>query len=163
MSWGRVIHRLLEGAMKDPSLDLPLFAANLLAEEGRPTDDRDAAVDLVRAMIGSPLWQRALAARRRFTEVPFALMAPSGELGFAGAPAETLLQGAIDLAFEEESGWTIVDYKSDTIAGNLDELVSFYSPQIELYRRYWEKLTGRPTKAGLFFVQTGDEVWPEAG
>ena len=163
MSWGRVIHRLLEGAMKDPSIDLPLFAANLLAEEGRPAEDRDAAVDLARAVIGSPLWQRALAARRRFTEVPFALMAPSGELGFAGAPAETLLQGAIDLAFEEESGWTIVDYKSDTIAGNLDELVSFYSPQIELYRRYWEKLTGRPTKAGLFFVQTGDEVWPEAG
>jgi ATP-dependent helicase/nuclease subunit A len=163
MSWGRVIHRLLEGAMKDPSFDLPLFAANLLAEEGRPAEDRDAAVDLARAVIGSPLWQRALAARRRFTEVPFALMAPSGELGFAGAPAETLLQGAIDLAFEEESGWTIVDYKSDTVAGNLADLVSFYSPQIELYRRYWERITGRPTKAGLFFVQTGDEAWPEAG
>jgi ATP-dependent helicase/nuclease subunit A len=161
MSWGRVIHRLLEGAMKDPSLDLPLFAANLLAEEGRPAGDRDAAVDLARAVIGSPLWRRALAARRRFTEVPFAVMAPSGELGFAGGPAETLLQGAIDLAFEEESGWTIVDYKSDTAAGNLSELVSFYSPQIELYRRYWERITGRPTRAGLFFVQTGEEVWPD--
>jgi ATP-dependent helicase/nuclease subunit A len=163
MSWGRVIHRLLEEAMKDPSIDLPLLAANLLSEERRPAADRDAAVDLARAVIGSPLWQRALAARRRFTEVPFALAAPSGELGLAGGPAETILQGAIDLAFEEESGWTIVDYKSDTVAGNLDELVSFYSPQIELYRRYWEKLTGKPTKAGLFFVQTGDEVWPDVG
>jgi ATP-dependent helicase/nuclease subunit A len=163
MSWGRVIHRLLEGAMKDPSLDLPLFAANLLAEEGRPAEDRDAAVDLARAVIGSPLWRRALAAKRRFTEVPFALVAPSGELGLTGGPAETLLQGTIDLAFEEESGWTIVDYKSDTVAGNLNELTSFYSPQIELYRRYWERITGRPARAGLFFVQNGEEVWPEAG
>jgi ATP-dependent helicase/nuclease subunit A len=163
MSWGRVIHRLLEGAMKDPALDLPLFAANLLAEEGRPSEDRDAAVDLARAVIRSPLWLRAMAARRRFTEVPFALMAPSGELGFTAGPGETLLQGAIDLVFEEESGWTIVDYKSDTIAGNLDELTSFYSPQIELYRRYWQRITGRPTRAGLFFVQTSEEVWPEVG
>jgi len=159
MSWGRVIHRLLEGAMKDPVLDLPLFAANLLAEEGRPADDRDAAVDLARAVIASPLWRRALAARRYLTEVPFALEVDSKELGLPAEPPQTLLQGAIDLAFEEESGWTLVDYKSDTIAGNLDEFVGFYSPQIELYRRYWERLTGRPTKAGLFFVQAGKEWW----
>jgi ATP-dependent helicase/nuclease subunit A len=160
MSWGRVIHRLLEGAMKDPSLDLPLFAANLLAEEERSPEDRDAAVELARAVIESPLWRRALAARRRFTEVPFALPAPPAELGLAGGPDDTVLQGAIDLAFEEDSGWSIVDYKSDTIAGNLPELVAFYTPQIDLYRRYWEKLTGRQTQAGLFFVQTGEEVWP---
>ncbi len=162
MSWGRVIHRLLEGAMKDPALDLRLYAANLLVEEERPADEVDEAVRLVESVRGSGIWKRALAAKRRFTEIPFALMAAREDLGFSDGPSETLLQGAIDLVFEEDSGWTLVDYKSDTIAGNLDELVSFYSPQIEMYRRYWEKLTGQPTKAGLFFVQTGDEVWPEA-
>ena len=50
-------------------------------------------------------------------------------------------------------------YKSDTVTGNRNELVTFYSRQIELYRRYWERLTGRSTKAGLFFVQTGEEWW----
>ena len=55
----------------------------------------------------------------------------------------------------------IVDYKSDTIAGNRDDLVAFYAPQIAHYRRYWQKLTGRPTRAGLFFVATGQEVWLE--
>lgn len=149
--------------MKDPALDLRLYAANLLVEEERPADEVDEAVRLAEAVRGSGLWKRALAAKRRFTEIPFGLMAARDDLGLSDGPSETLLQGAIDLVFEEESGWTLVDYKSDTIAGNLDELVSFYSPQIELYRRYWEKLTGRPTKAGLFFVQTGDEVWPEAG
>jgi ATP-dependent helicase/nuclease subunit A len=159
MSWGRVIHRVLDGAMKDPSLDLYLYAANVLSEEERPATDLPDVITLARAVIGSPLWNRALAARRRFTEIPFALQVDSKELGLPSDPPETLLQGAIDLAFEEESGWVLVDYKSDTIADNLDELVGFYSPQIELYRRYWERLTGRSTKAGLFFVQTGKEWW----
>jgi len=161
MSWGRVIHRLLEGAMKDPDIDLDLYAGNLLAEEERSASEVNEAVRLVDAVRGSALWRRALDARRRLAEVPFALTATSAELGIPpGGPDETLLQGAIDLAFEEDSGWILVDYKSDTVAGNLDELVAFYSPQIELYRRYWEKLTGRPTKAGLYFVSTGQEVWP---
>jgi ATP-dependent helicase/nuclease subunit A len=161
MSWGRVIHRLLELAMKDPRIDLRLYAGNLLADEERSASEVDEAVRLVEAVRGSPLWRRALAAGRRLTEVPFALTAKSADLGIApGGPAETVLQGAIDLAFEEDSGWFIVDYKSDAIADNLDELVAYYSPQIELYRSYWEKLTGRPTKAGLYFVSTGQEVWP---
>lgn len=163
MSWGRVIHRLLEGAMKNPDLDLRLYAANLLVEEERPAGEVDEAVRLVEAVRSSGLWKRALAARRRYTEIPFALMVAREDLGLSEGPPQTLLQGAIDLVFEEDSGWTLVDYKSDTIAGNSDELVSFYSPQIELYRRYWEKLTGRPTRAGLFFVQTGDAVWPGSG
>jgi ATP-dependent helicase/nuclease subunit A len=162
MTWGRVIHRLLEALMKDSSLDVGAYAMNLLVEEDRPAGDLEEAVRLVEAVRDSPLWARATSARRRLVEVPFALMAPSADLGVVEGPAETLLQGAIDLAFEEDTGWVLVDYKSDTIAGNLEELVAFYSPQIDLYRRYWERLTGRPTKAGLFFVQTRQEVWPDS-
>ncbi|HEV8232878.1 MAG TPA: UvrD-helicase domain-containing protein [Thermoanaerobaculia bacterium] len=162
MTWGRVIHSLLDGAMKNPGLDVRLYAANLLAEEERAASEVEDAVRLVEAVRRSPLWRRALGARRRLTEVPFALMAPSADLGLTGGPAETLLQGAIDLVFEEDSGWILVDYKTDTIAGNLRELVAFYSPQIELYRRYWRELTGRPTRAGLYFVSTGEEVWPDS-
>ena len=163
MSWGRVIHRLLEALMTNALLDVRAYAANLLAEEERPATDLDDVVGVVDFIRSSPLWKRALAARRQLVEVPFAIEVDSPEIGVADGPSRTLLLGAIDLAFEEESGWVLVDYKSDTVTDNQDELVSFYSLQIELYRRYWERLTGRPTKAGLFFVHTGAEVWPEAG
>jgi len=102
----------------------------------------------------------AARSRRRAASHRGSLRPDGADLGIAGGPAETVLQGAIDLAFEEDCGWVLVDYKSDTIVDNLDELVAYYSPQIELYRSYWEKLTGRPTKAGLYFVSTGQEVWP---
>jgi ATP-dependent helicase/nuclease subunit A len=161
LSWGSVVHRLLEAVMRDPSLDVRAYAVNVLAEEGRAAEDLDEVVRLVEAVRSSPLWKRALAAKSRMVEVPFALTVPSAELGTSAGPAETLLTGALDLVFEEEDGWRIVDYKSDTIAGNLDDLVAFYKPQIAHYRRYWQQLTGCPTKAGLFFVSTGQEVWLE--
>jgi ATP-dependent helicase/nuclease subunit A len=159
MSWGRVIHRLLEGSMRDPALDLRTYAANLLAEEERPEGDAAEAVRLVEAVRASPLWARARRARRTLVEVPFALTVASAELGSTEGPPETLLTGAVDLVFEEDGGWVLVDYKSDTIDGNREALVRFYSKQIEIYRRFWSELTKRPTRAGLFFVQTGEEVW----
>ena len=112
-------------------------------------------------MRGSGLWQRARNAKRRLVEVPFALRVDSAELGLDGTPADLLLQGAIDLLFEEAGGWTLVDYKSDTVTDDLTELVAFYAPQVALYRRYWERLTGAPTRAGLFFIHTGEVVWTE--
>ena len=147
--------------MRNASLDVRAYAANLLAEEERPATDLDDIVRVVDAIRSSPLWERALAARRQLVEVPFAIDVDSLEIGVSEGSSRTVVVGAIDLVFEEDSGWVLVDYKSDTVRDNRAELVAFYSPQIELYRRYWERLTGRPTQAGLFFVQTGDEVWPE--
>ena len=160
MSWGSALHRLLEGAMRDPDLDLKAFATNVLAEEDRPAEDLGAALAAVEGVRRSALWKRALAAKQCLVEVPFALSVPSADLGLPpGGPAETVLSGAIDLVFEEQDGWVLVDYKSDTIAGNLDALVSFYTPQIQHYRRVWRDLTGRPIRAGLFFLDGGREVW----
>ncbi len=161
MSWGRVIHQLLEALMRDPKLPLREYAQNLLAEEERPPEDLEEAIRLVERVRGSNLWQRALRARRCLVEVPFALKVASAQLGLATVPSETLLQGAIDLAFEEDSGWILIDYKSDTVSNNFQELVNFYASQVAHYQRYWQQLTSRPTKAGLFFVETGQEAWLE--
>ncbi len=159
MSWGSALHRLLEAAMRDPSLDLRAYAVNVLAEEERPPEDLEEALTAVEGVRRSPLWNRARASGRCLVEVPFAVSIPSSELGITGGPAETLFTGAIDLVFEEEAGWVLIDYKSDTVAGNREALVRFYEPQIEHYRRRWRELTGRPTRAGLFFIQTGETVW----
>ena len=108
MSWGSVIHRLLEALMRDASLDLRAYAANVLAEEDRPPEDLEEAVRLVEGVRDSPLWKRALAARRRYAEVPFAVTVPTASLGASAGPSETLLTGALDLVFEEEDGWKVV-------------------------------------------------------
>ncbi|MEP6994221.1 MAG: PD-(D/E)XK nuclease family protein, partial [Acidobacteriota bacterium] len=160
LSWGRVLHAVLEAAMREASLDLRAVAANALAEEERPVAELAELLRVVESVRSSALWARALRAKRCLVEVPFALRVAPEEIGLAGALADALLQGAIDLVFEEEDGWVLVDYKSDAVtAGNRAALVAFYAPQVALYRRYWERLTGRPTCAGLFFAHTGETEW----
>ena len=173
MEWGRIVHRLLEAMMRDPDLPLRAFAENVFAEEDRLPEDLDEAIRLAEAVRESPLWRRALAAKRRLVEVPFALTVPASELPstdapretlLSGAMRETLLSGAIDLAFEEPDGWVLVDYKSDRVAeGGSGPLAAWYAPQVRLYRRYWDWLTAGKCRAGLYFVETGEEVWLEEG
>ncbi|HKD11235.1 MAG TPA: UvrD-helicase domain-containing protein [Thermoanaerobaculia bacterium] len=159
MSWGRVLHGLLEASMRDPELDLRACAANLLAEEGRSAEEVDEAVRLVRSVHASPLWRRALESPGCLVEVPFALAAPGGSAGAISQAQVNLLTGAIDLVFEEKDGWIVVDYKSDLVSGNRAELIDFYRPQVLRYRDEWQRLTGKMTKAGLYFIHTGEEVW----
>jgi ATP-dependent helicase/nuclease subunit A len=83
-----------------------------------------------------------------------------------GAPV--ILSGAVDLLFEEAGGWVIADYKTDRLpdeilsAGGevarrgLDLLVEHYRPQVELYTRFWERMTGAKVKeSGLYFTALG--------
>jgi ATP-dependent helicase/nuclease subunit A len=157
MSWGRVLHGALEAAMRDPKIDLALHAANLLAAEDRAPGDLADVLEVVEGVRASPLWKRALASKSRFAEVPFALPVDPAEIGRPADSPRTVLQGAIDLVFEEQDGWVLVDYKSDKVTpANRASLEAYYRPQIELYRSYWEKLTGRPTRAGLFFLSSGE-------
>jgi ATP-dependent helicase/nuclease subunit A len=85
-----------------------------------------------------------------------------------GAPV--FLSGAIDLLFREKDGWVIADYKTDRLpealssAGDddrkkaLQALAELYRPQVQLYSRFWEKITGEKVKeSGLYF--TAYDAW----
>jgi ATP-dependent helicase/nuclease subunit A len=88
--------------------------------------------------------------------------------------APLVLTGAIDLAFLEGDGWVIADYKTDRLAEAareqgvgeakraFDELVEYYRPQVALYGRFWEKITGQRVKeSGLYFTSIG--TWVRIG
>lgn len=161
--------------------DLLLAAHNaLISVDGNPLEAQ-ALVNLVTAVINSEFWLRAMAAEKSLFEVPFSILIKSREpeyealtkrVGFfkkagekiidirSGAPF--ILTGVIDLVFKEKDGWVVADYKTDVIAGQPDgtpagvykkELVGFYRPQVEIYSRYWQKITGEKVKeSGLYFT-----------
>ena len=158
-AWGRVLHQLLEAAMRNADVPLDPLARNLMREEDVTPDLLGEVLRVAASVMESALWARASKATRRYVEVPFEMVVPSKDLGLADAPATTLLKGAMDLVFEEGGVWHVVDWKSDAVGGNLAALVAHYAPQVAHYRRAWEALTGMPAKAGLFFMDTGDLVW----
>ncbi len=160
-AWGRVLHGLLEVAMRDEAADLSLLAANLLREEELAAELLDDVLHVAESVTSSELWKRAQRAVRRFVEVPFEILVSREELGLSDGPADVLLRGAMDLVFEEKGEWLIVDWKSDTVGTNLQGLIAHYAPQVRIYSEYWERLTRQPARGGLYFMDNGHLHWIE--
>jgi ATP-dependent helicase/nuclease subunit A len=168
------------------------MARDVLVTAGRNTTDAPPLARHVAAIVRSAFWRRAAGAERRLFEVPFAVRVEPGQAGYeelaprAGAVpfagerpvvpvpgAPVFLTGAIDLAFYENGGWVIADFKTDRLpeamAGApeeekkaLDRLVGFYAPQVRLYTRFWERVTGEKVKeTGLYF--TALDRWVPVG
>ncbi len=158
--WGQVIHRVLEAIALNPAADLELLVTNAWAVEERNPNEKVEAYRLVEGVIGSPLWNRMMRSPRRLVEIPFSISESNPGCDPA-IPDEKVTNGVIDLAFEEADGWVIVDYKTDVIDSpeRLNKLVKHYSSQVNLYRRYWEAITGtKVSEAGLYFVAANEWV-----
>ncbi len=149
--WGEVIHALLEAAMANPEADLRALAQAELAEHGLGPSLADEAVETVKGAAASDIWRRARESPRRLVEVPFQL-AIKGD-----GEHRAIVRGVIDLAFREDGGWVIVDYKTDrAAAASLGRLVERYRPQLAAYAATWRKCVGEPVReTGILFVRTG--------
>ena len=99
----------------------------------------------------SAIWQRAQASTRRLVEVPLQTCLLAEE---SSVKLPTILRGVIDLAFEEPSGWVIVDYKTDAVPREgMNRLVEHYRGQVETYARAWQSITEQPVhETGLYFT-----------
>jgi ATP-dependent exoDNAse (exonuclease V) beta subunit len=116
--------------------------ARLAAIEGRilgASADEVAAADVaVRNALAHPLLRRAAAARCR-RETPVSIVLEDG----------TLIEGVVDAAFEDDTGWTVIDFKTDV---ELDARLEDYRAQVRLYVRAVSSATGRPTRGVLLRV-----------
>ena len=72
-------------------------------------------------------------------EVPVSLREASG----------TLVEGVVDLAFEDEGGWTVVDFKTDQELGTSLEA---YVRQVQIYAAAIARATGRPATGVLLRI-----------
>lgn len=108
--------------------------------------DLDEILRFVDNYFRSHLAQKVLGARRLLHEFPL-LFELDG----------VLLRGKLDLAFEDEAGWTLVDYKTDQPESpGAARQKAAYQTQILLYALGWQKLVGQmPREAMLFYLSTG--------
>ena len=112
--------------------------------------DRAAEVaGLVRTAIESKVVKRAVCSGKFWREIP------------VGVPVgEGVLEGFIDLLFEEDDGVVVVDYKTDAVgSGELEEqAVGRYRLQAGSYALAIQKATGKPVKEiVLLFLEPSSE------
>lgn len=102
---------------------------------------------------------RIRAAKRVMREVPFTYAATASELGMDGGDAPVLVQGIIDLLFQEADGsYVIIDYKTNKLNdGNLTNLTAHYQLQLTLYEQAVTAILKAPVKESLLYFVRADK------
>ncbi|MGE3840016.1 MAG: UvrD-helicase domain-containing protein [Vicinamibacterales bacterium] len=143
LRYGSLVHAVLATVRLDAArteIEASSDALGRLA--GAPVDERHDAVDAVERILAHDLMaqaREAIARGRCHRESPVTLVDEDG----------SLVEGQVDLAFEREGTWQVVDFKTD-----VDDVASAarYRAQVALYARAIMTATGQPVRGWLVQV-----------
>ncbi len=151
-SIGRAVHAVLQVVDLNTGDGLADIASAQAAAEGLP-GRADEIARLARRALDSPLVHRALESGRWWRETPV-----------AGPVGDGIVEGFIDLLFEEEDGYVVVDYKTDSVRTDedIDRAMGRYRLQGGGYALALSKATGLNVKEVSFlFLEPRREVTVE--
>jgi ATP-dependent exoDNAse (exonuclease V) beta subunit len=145
--FGLLVHELLARSAFDAPVETLHELAHVRARLlGLTEADALAAAGVVARVLGHDLLRRAHAAHRRGRcrrETPVTLILEDG----------SLVEGIVDLAFEEDGTWVVVDYKTDRERLAADaEAQARYERQVTMYAAAIARATGMPTARVLVQV-----------
>jgi len=148
---GRAVHSVLQSIDLATGAGLEDVSRAQAAAEGIAGQWQEVArlagnalqTDIVRRAVESGSWRR--------------------EVFVSSAVEGKLLEGIMDIIFEEDGGLVIADYKTDAIDNELEllEKRELYELQAGLYALMAQEATGRPVRqVVLIFLRTKTEVAP---
>jgi ATP-dependent exoDNAse (exonuclease V) beta subunit len=143
-AFGTLVHGVLARVPFDATREvLTVIAAGEARILGLDDNDAAAAAHVVERALAHELFVRARQATARGAcrrETPVTLTLDDG----------TLVEGVVDLAFEENGEWTVVDYKTDREIAAAGE--DQYRRQIALYVSAISRATGTPASGVLLRI-----------
>jgi ATP-dependent helicase/nuclease subunit A len=162
---GTALHKALErldyAAARDAHADAAWFDAYLddLVKGGFLTPEQRALVrtgDLM-SFASSDICSRAASSPNARREAPFNYrMTMDGE--------KVIVQGVIDMFFEEDGDLVLVDFKSGGAsqdeAGRASHAIGTYGEQLRLYREALEAITGKRVKEALLYLTAYGQTVP---
>ena len=138
-SLGRAVHAVLQ------TVDLATGdgideVSRSQADAERIPERRGEVAGLVRAAVESDIVRRAVSSRRLWREAAMAVPVGDG-----------VLEGYIDLLFEEPDGLVVVDYKTDSVSEeDARDAAAKYRVQAGAYALMVQQATSRPVKEIVF-------------
>jgi ATP-dependent exoDNAse (exonuclease V) beta subunit len=140
--FGTLVHAILAAVeLRGDADHVRRVGANQARLVGATPEERDAAIVAVLAALAHPLMLRAADAADRGAlrrEVPVVVAAADG-----------LIEGVVDLAFEEAGAWTVVDFKTDA---EIDHRRPIYEAQVRAYAHAIGVATQRAANPVLLIV-----------
>ncbi|MCP1110701.1 helicase-exonuclease AddAB subunit AddA [Ohessyouella blattaphilus] len=101
--------------------------------------------------------QKAAKAGKLYKEKAFFIARPAAEVYGVASDEWTLIQGIIDVYYEDPEGLTILDYKTDRVT-DVGELKTRYQEQLHYYGLALEQITGKKVKEKIIYSVTLQEV-----
>ena len=103
------------------------------------------ASDVFKRIKNSDLVKREM---RFLTEVPATQVEDKLDTKFENE--NVIIQGAVDVCFSEIDGLVVLDFKTDRV-DSTDELVNYYSEQLNIYAKACEKIFDMPVKEKIIY------------
>ena len=133
-----------------------LLMRRLLTREQADAVDTKA----IAAFLQSDLAARIRKSAHVEREYRFSLLRPVSDYVECAGDDRLLLQGVVDCFFEEDSGITVLDFKTDRITrAQTHERAEHYRAQLEAYASALERIMEKPVREKvLYFFTTGESV-----
>ena len=155
---GDAVHMVMERITLPDGEDLEKIADDV-CKEGAITEQLDDVIAMCHACLKAPSVRRAIALARFWREVPFVL---SRATDAGDAEAGALVNGRVDLVYEEDGELVVVDYKTDkdvTKVSAKQHTLDKHSGQAEAYRDGLGTATGLKVREVAFvYCRAGTEV-----
>ncbi len=154
---GTAYHKFME--LWDFSLDFSLDKLEeKLAEYVKQKKMTQEMVECIEYSVLETFFQGSMALRMKkaakaggfYKEQPFVIGVPASQIYGVESEEIILVQGIIDVYFEEDGELVVLDYKTDK-AKNMEELQKKYHAQLEYYEQALAKLTGKTVKEKVIY------------
>ncbi len=121
-----------------------------LVDPGQRRRAARQAQKLLKRFAGHDLKEEIESAERRYHELPYTCLTPSG------LPDS----GVIDLLYRVDGEWKLLDFKADELRDQaaLEQALAEYGPQLQRYRRAARALLGVAPSAALCFLDCMGEL-----
>lgn len=110
--------------------------------------------DSVRAFFDSNIYKRMSNSNNVMREKQFEIMISDLDIDMDELSiynnTSGLLQGIADCVFEEDDGYVLLDYKTDSVK-TADELTEKYSTQLMLYKKAFDMILDKPVKESYIY------------
>ncbi len=158
---GTLYHRVLEHINLceiKSRFDIDTFLLNLF-DTGRINQvelevlDREKLYEFATSLVADRM-RKAKELGKLYTERQFVMGMKANEINSKMKSEElVLIQGVIDVYFEEDNQWVLLDYKTDVVNESEGEktLINRYSVQLDYYQKALEQLTGINVKERIIY------------
>lgn len=160
---GTITHTVLQHIPLDCD-DIDGAIDDLLNRRILPQGAKDVVhTDWIQRFLSSTVAERIRSSSHVRREVPFVITLPANTLyEHVDSDESVSVQGIIDLCFQENGQWILLDYKTNRIGPGISahQILDHYKPQLDIYTQALEMITGIPVaKAGLYLLSSGQTTW----